>query len=103
MGDYNLPKIDEKNNVYRALLENDFILPQHSTAMGSSLSGENHYDQVLFHSGGMQDAYTGASGVFDFDHEPFFKSAWNKGKEYFNATVKYHIADHRPMWAAFKV
>jgi hypothetical protein len=103
MGDYNLPKRDEKDNVFRALVENDFILPEHSTAMGSNLQGDKHYDQVAFHSGGMKDAYTGNSGVFDFDHEPLFKSAWSKGKEYFDTTVKYHLADHRPLWIEFNL
>ena len=103
MGDLNLPIRDESNNVYKALKAKRLIFPQHSTAMGSNLAGDKHYDQVAFPAGGMQDSYTGNSGVFDFDHTPFFADAWHTGQDYFNAAVKYHIADHRPLWAEFNI
>ena len=104
MGDFNLPKRDVSNNVFRALKAKGLILPEHSTSMmGSNLKGDMHYDQVTFHAGGMKDAYTGKSGVFDFDRQPFFKRAWKRSKKYFNTTVKHHIADHRPLWAQFNI
>lgn len=103
MGDLNLPIRDESNSVYKALKAKRLIFPQHSTAMGSTLAGDKHYDQVAFPAGGMQDSYTGHSGVFDFDHTPFFADAWHTGQDYFNASVKYHIADHRPLWAEFNI
>lgn len=103
MGDLNLPIRDESNNVYRALKAKRLIFPQHSTAMGSALAGDKHYDQVAFPAGGMQDSYAGNSGVFDFDHTPFLADAWHTGQDYFNAVVKYHIADHRPLWAEFNI
>jgi len=102
MGDFNLPIRDESSHVYKALRAKRLILPKHSTAMGSSLAGDKAYDQVAFQAGGMQDSYTN-SGVFDFDKEPFFLGAWGKGRAYFNTTVKHHIADHRPLWAEFKI
>ncbi len=101
MGDYNLPKREKGDNVYRALTTKGFILPDHSSSMGSNLKGDMHYDQVAYHSSGMGKHYTGNSGVFDFDKAPFFKKAWNKSSDYFNTTIKYHIADHRPLWAEF--
>jgi len=103
MGDFNLPIRDDSSTVYKALKAKRLILPQHSTSMGSSLKGDKHYDQVAFHAGGMQGAYTGNSGVFDFDHTPFFVDAWNTSYDYFNAAIKYHIADHRPLWAEFDI
>lgn len=103
MGDFNLPIRDNSSTVYKALLAKGLILPQHSTSMGSNLGGDKHYDQVGFHAGGMQNAYTDQSGVFDFDRTPFFAAAWNVGQDYFNTTVKYHIADHRPLWSEFDV
>lgn len=103
MGDFNLPIRDESSTVYRALKAKRLILPQHSTSMGSNLAGDKHYDQVAFHAGGMQDAYTNNSGVFDFDRSPFFVGAWNSSPDYFKAAVKYHIADHRPLWAEFDI
>ena len=103
LGDLNLPIRDESSNVYRALKAKRLILPQYSTTMGSNLAGDKEYDQVAFHAGGMQNAYTGNSGVFNFDRTPFFANAWSVGLDYFNATVKYHIADHRPLWAEFDI
>ena len=103
LGDLNLPIRDNTSNVYKALKAKRLILPQHSTSMGSNLKGDRYYDQVAFHAGGMQKAYTGKSGVFDFDRTPFFASAWNVGSDYFNAAVKYHIADHRPLWSEFDI
>ena len=103
LGDLNLPIRDNTSNVYKALKAKRLILPQHSTSMGSNLAGDKDYDQVAFHAGGMQNAYTGNSGVFDFDHTPFFVDAWNLDQDYFNAAVKYHIADHRPLWAEFDI
>lgn len=103
MGDFNLPKRDPSNNVFRALTSKGLILPVHSTAMGSSLHDDKAYDQVTFHSGGMSQAYSGNSGVFDFDRSPFFADAWSVNPAYFNAAMKYHIADHRPLWAEFNI
>src|SRR5215207_3735284 len=103
MGDLNLPKRDESSSVYRALKAQRLILPEHSTSMGSSLRDDKHYDQVAFHAGGMQAFFTGNSGVLDFDHEPFFAAAWNIDPNYFNTTVKYHMADHRPLWTEFNI
>jgi endonuclease/exonuclease/phosphatase family metal-dependent hydrolase len=103
MGDLNLTIRDDSSNVYNALKQKGLILPEHSTSMGSSLSGKRHYDQVAFHAGGMQELYTGNSGVFDFDREPFFAEAWSVGEDYFYTAVKHHIADHRPLWTEFRI
>ena len=75
MGDLNLPIRDDSSTVYKALKAKRLILPRHSTSIGSNLAGDKHYDQVAFHAGGLKDAYTGNSGVFDFDHTPFFVDA----------------------------
>lgn len=103
LGDFNLPKIDVSSNVFKVLKKKGLVLPQHSTSMGSNLAGDKHYDQVAFHAGGMQKVYSGNSGVFDFDRGPFFIDAWNFSPKYFNITMKYHIADHRPLWAEFNI
>lgn len=104
MGDLNLTIRDESSNVYKALKAKGLIFPQHSTAvMGSNLEGDKHYDQIAFPAGGTQDSYRD-SGVFDFDHTPFFADAWDpEQRDYFNAAVRYHIADHRPLWAEFNI
>ncbi|PIP02033.1 MAG: hypothetical protein COW18_11950 [Zetaproteobacteria bacterium CG12_big_fil_rev_8_21_14_0_65_54_13] len=103
MGDMNLPKRDNSSNVYKALKKKGLLLPKHSTTMGSNLAGDKDYDQLAFHTGGMKQAHTGNAGVFDFDRAPFFADAWAVSEAYFNSTVKYHIADHRPLWAEFAI
>ncbi|MCP3667251.1 MAG: endonuclease/exonuclease/phosphatase family protein [Gammaproteobacteria bacterium] len=103
LGDLNLPIKDNTSNVYKALKTKRLILPRHSTSMGSNLAGDKDYDQVAFHAGGMGDAYSGHSGVFDFDRAPFFADAWSVGADYFTTVVKHHIADHRPLWVEFKI
>jgi endonuclease/exonuclease/phosphatase family metal-dependent hydrolase len=103
LGDLNLPIRDNSSNVYKALKAKRLILPRHSTYIGSNLAGDKDYDQVAFHAGGLQNAYAGHSGVFDFDREPFFASAWAVGADYFKAAVKYRIADHRPLWVEFNI
>lgn len=102
LGDLNLPKRDDSNNIFKALKARGLILPEHSTSIGSSLKDDKEYDQVAFHTGLMQQRYV-KSGVFDFDHTPFFADAWDIGPSYFNTALKYHIADHRPLWVAFTV
>ena len=102
MGDLNLPKVDSKSHVYKALIAKGLMLPVHSTSMGSSLKGDKAYDQVAFHAGVLKDAYI-QSGVFDFDRKPFFAKAWDRSKKYFKKSIKYHIADHRPLWTEFKL
>lgn len=99
MGDLNLPKKDDSNTVFKALKAKGLQLPKHSTSMGSNFDGDRDYDQIAFHAGGMKEAFTGKSGVFDFDNEPFFKAAWNRSEKYFQTVVKRQLADHRPPWA----
>ena len=103
MGDLNLPKREPTDNIYRALKAKRLILPKHSTMMGSTLKSDREYDQLAFHAGAIKDAFQGHCGVFDFDRAPFFAAAWNTSPDYFNTAVKYHISDHRPLWAEFKI
>lgn len=104
MGDLNLTYRNESSKVYKALKAKGLAFPEHSTeVMGSNLEGDKHYDQIAFPAGGMQDTYRD-SGVFDFDHTPFFADAWDPDQpDYFKAAVRYHIADHRPLWAEFSI
>ena len=103
MGDFNMPKRDKDDPIYKALRKRGLELPIHSTKIGSSLDSDKDYDQVAFHKGGMKDIYTNRSDVFDFDGAPFFKDAWAKSPKYFQAAIKYHMADHRPLWAEFAI
>ena len=67
LGDFNLPKIDPANPIFKALTRTGLQLPEHSTQIGSNLGGDEHYDQVAFFPTGAGAKYTGKSGVFDFD------------------------------------
>lgn len=106
MGDFNLPKRKPGNKIHDALTKRGLILPEHSSKIGSNLGGDKDYDQIGFHTGGMKTAYEKmgkVGGVFDFDADPFFKDAWNISEAYFKSCIKFHIADHRPIWFEFAI
>jgi exonuclease III len=101
LGDFNLEKKDENDKVYKALKNRGMILPVHTSRTGSNLDGDQEYDQIGFFPGPMNSKFTNQSGVFDFDGG-IFANAWNSLDEnQFQDIIKYHIADHRPLWAEF--
>jgi endonuclease/exonuclease/phosphatase family metal-dependent hydrolase len=118
IGDFNLPRRDPEDPVYRALTRKGLKLPKHFTAVGSSLSGEDHYDQVAFHPAATTDSeFSGKAGVFDYDGA-IFNTLWDrfmtehqnltpakqkkKAITAFRAYLRYYISDHRPLWVEFK-
>ncbi len=65
---------------------------------------------MLFTPGGMKNRIED-SGVFDFD-KAIFKPLWTKLNQNmtkaralskFNAHVKHHISDHRPLWVQLDI
>jgi endonuclease/exonuclease/phosphatase family metal-dependent hydrolase len=72
LGDFNLPKVDPANPVYKALTAKGLHLPLHSTHIGSSIASESHYDQLAFFPADTPE-YTGNAGVFDWDGALFKK------------------------------
>lgn len=102
LGDFNLEKRDKKDKVYKALMKKGLIFPEHTTKIGSNLKGDKEYDQIAFFPNAIKERYTDNSGVFDFDGA-VFKDAWGNRREEFLGIVKYHLADHRPLWAEFEV
>ena len=49
-----------------------------------------------------KDRFTGATNVFDFDGA-LFRDLWQKRPgSPFLSYVRYHISDHRPLWAEFR-
>jgi len=102
LGDFNLEKKDENDPVYKALKSKGLLLPVHTSKVGSSLGGDKEYDQVAFFPGEMKSKFSGNSGVFDFDGG-IFADAWNNRPDDFKDIIKYHIADHRPLWAEFNI
>ena len=102
LGDFNLEKKDPNDPVYKALKKKGLLLPVHTTRAGSNLAGDKEYDQIAFFPGKMNSKFTGKQGVFDFDG-CLFADAWNNRRDDFHSIIKYHIADHRPLWAEFNI
>ncbi len=103
LGDFNLPKVSSDDKIYRALTYRGLHLPPHQTQIGTSLSGDKHYDQIAFFPQETNDQFTGNSGVVDFDGA-LFAGLWRKrGRKDFDAFVRYHLSDHRPMWVEFRM
>jgi endonuclease/exonuclease/phosphatase family metal-dependent hydrolase len=102
LGDFNLPVLAEDDPIYKALTSRGLELPEHLSAVGgSSLGGRNHYDQVAFFPGETTELQH--VDVFDFDNA-VFRDLWNtRTEKQFLAYVRYHISDHRPLWASFAI
>ena len=102
LGDFNLPKADPSDPIFKALTKTGLQLPKHSTQIGSNLAGDQHYDQVAFFPTGAGAKFTGEAGVFDFDGGVFAR-LWNtKTPVQFRSYIRYHLSDHRPLWAQFE-
>ena len=103
LGDFNLPKAEKDDLIFKALKKRGLHKPEHSTKIGSNLSGDKQYDQILFFPGKTKKRYK-KSGIFDFDTAVFSK-LWEKyggDKTKFNAYLRYYLSDHRPLWAQFR-
>jgi hypothetical protein len=100
LGDFNLPKAEPGDPIYEALTKRGLRLPQHSTALGSSIKKDKHYDQIAFFPPGeTEEALVEASAVFDWDGA-IFKTLWQtRGPGAFFEYVRYYISDHRLLWA----
>lgn len=76
LGDFNLPKLQSTDPIYRALLAQGLQVPQHSTQIGSAIASDNHYDQILFFPRDTQQDFTGKTGIVDYDGAAF-RTLWN--------------------------
>ena len=103
VGDFNMPKAEPGDPIFKALTAKGLELPGHSALIGSNLKSDKHYDQIAFFPKHTGAEFTGKKGVFDFDGV-VFKELWDsKGKGPFNTYVRYYLSDHRPMWVEFKI
>jgi endonuclease/exonuclease/phosphatase family metal-dependent hydrolase len=101
LGDFNLPKRAEGDAIYDALVSLGLEVPPHTSQIGSAVASDSYYDQIAFFPGTTKARFTGASNVFDFDGA-LFQDLWQKRPgDPFIGYVKYHISDHRPLWAEF--
>jgi endonuclease/exonuclease/phosphatase family metal-dependent hydrolase len=103
LGDFNLPKTEPGDAIYSVLVSRGLRLPDHSTLIASSISTDNHYDQIAFFPGETKQDFTGNTGVFDFDGA-LFRDLWHtRGRSDFLTFTKYYVSDHRPLWAEFQI
>lgn len=105
LGDFNLPKVEPSDLIYKALKKRGLQRPMHSTKIASNISDDKDYDQIFFFPGATKQRFTGKGGVFDFDGG-VFPELWDKlngDSEKFRSYLKYYLSDHRPLWAQFNI
>jgi len=105
LGDFNLPFMEPGDPILSVLQRERPILAPNSTEIGTTLPSEasgrtaiwvRHYDQIDFFPG-TQNYFTGATGVFDFD-TVVLPDLWERrGRRDFNAFLRYHFSNHRPL------
>lgn len=102
LGDFNLPKAEPGDRIFDALVALGLETPPHSSQIGSAIASDSHYDQIAFFPGTTKDRFTGACNVFDFDGA-LFQDLWQqRTPAQFLSYVRYHLSDHRPLWAEFR-
>jgi endonuclease/exonuclease/phosphatase family metal-dependent hydrolase len=103
LGDFNLPELSESDPIFSTLTSRGLELPAHKSAVGgSSLDGHKHYDQVAFFPGETSE-FAERVDVFDFDNAVFADLFAERPLKQFLGYVRYHLSDHRPLWAQFKI
>ena len=85
LGDFNMPKADPADPIYKALTKKGLQVPAHSSQVGSTITSDAHYDQIAFFPGDVQQAFTGNMGVFDYDQVlfPDLLGPWRQGLQDF--------------------
>lgn len=101
IGDLNMPKTEIGDEIFDALTKRGLHIPKHQSRLGTTITEGKHYDQLAFFPGDAGVAYV-ADGVFDFDGA-LFADLWNsRTPAEFEAFMRYHISDHRPIWVQFR-
>ena len=93
--------VDEKDPVYKALVQRGLQLPAHTTKVYSNISNDKTYDQIAFLPGMKSRIVT--HGVFPFDNALFADLYKSKPAADFKSYVRYYISDHRPMWMELNI
>jgi endonuclease/exonuclease/phosphatase family metal-dependent hydrolase len=102
LGDFNLPKAIKGDPIWDALTYRGLETPEHTSKIGSAIASDNEYDQIAFFPGSTGNRFTGAMNVFDFDGALFSDLYASRPREQFLAYMRFHISDHRPLWAQFR-
>lgn len=103
LGDFNLPKIVPGDPIFDLLTSQGLQLPAHSTAIGSSIATDSHYDQIAFFPSETAEQFTGEAGVYDFDGALFRTLFDDRGLKDTLAYLRYYLSDHRPLWIEFAI
>lgn len=96
LGDFNLPMVDEKDPVYKALLSRGLQLPDHTSKIFSNLNDDKAYDQIAFLPGMKSKVLN--HGIYPFDNAVFADIYTKKTAAEFRSYIRYFLSDHRPMW-----
>ncbi len=102
IGDLNMPEAIPGDPIYDALVKRGLHVPKHQSRIGTTITDGKHYDQLAFFPQEAGLIFL-KDGVFDFDGA-LFKGLWNSTtSKKFEEFIRYHISDHRPIWAQFKI
>jgi len=96
LGDFNLPKIDKDDIIYKALVKRGLQLPDHTSLVYSNISDDKQYDQIAFLPGTKSRILS--DGVFPFDNAAFAHIYNTYTPAVFRGYIRYYLSDHRPMW-----
>lgn len=102
IGDLNMPAAAPGDPIFDALTKRGLHIPRHQSRIGTTITDGKHYDQLAFLPGDAGQAFL-RDGVFDFDGA-IFPELWNdpaRDEQDFEAFLRFHISDHRPIWAQF--
>ncbi len=104
MGDFNMPKSEPGDPIFKALTKLGLELPEHSTQIASNITADANYDQIAFLPQTTRERFTGLKGVFDYD-TAIFPDLWQNGTntKNFRAYLRYYMSDHRPMWVQLSI
>ncbi len=103
IGDLNMPAAVPGDEIYDALTKRGLHIPAHQSRIGTTITEGKHYYQLAFLPGDAGEAFI-TEGVFDFDGG-IFPDLWNdpaRDEKDFDAYLRFHISDHRPIWAQFE-
>jgi endonuclease/exonuclease/phosphatase family metal-dependent hydrolase len=101
LGDFNMPKATPGDPIFDALTKRGLAIPDHSSRTASTIATDNQYDQIAFFPGRSREDFV-EMGIFDFDGALFADLWASHSQEDFNAFMRFHISDHRIMWAHFR-
>jgi endonuclease/exonuclease/phosphatase family metal-dependent hydrolase len=102
LGDFNLPKAEKSDPIYKALVSKGLELPDHSSKIYSAIASDSEYDQIAFFPG-IKSRLTGQGGVFDYDGGIFPDLYQNHTEGEFKTYLRYYLSDHRPLWMELDV